>query len=182
MTRISEERLFQNHTKEQVMHWSQNLSYFHFMRARGAHYCESDSFCAHFSYVDLDDLKHKLGQLGVPLKPLDKDAIAFDPFGSYSIDDLDKIKYTIQGHNELEQPQEVILFDQKAHIWVQPNCFEVSISGSKDDAGYKVSDKDFEVCQVLEKEFDRLSWQNFLDDDITNHAHCISRKLYPELF
>ncbi len=182
MSKFTEERLFQNHTKEQIMHWCQHLNFFHFMRARGAHYCESDSFCAHFSYSNLDDLNQKLGQLGVTLKTLDKNSIPFDPFGSYSIDDLDKIKYTIQGNNNLEQPQEVIVFDQKVHIWVQQSCFEISISGSKNDSNYEVSDKDFEVCLDLEKEFERLDWQQHLDSDITNHAHCISRKLYPELY
>ena len=152
------------------------------MRARAGHHCEGDSFAAHFLYSDRDDLLNKLSQIGIELNILDEKAIAFDPFGSYSIDDLDKIKYPIPGHSDLEQPKDTELFGYKVHIWVQENRFEISISGLGTDNAYEVSDEDFQACMALEKEFDKLLWSKYLDKEIEQRAHCISKEKYPELF
>lgn len=182
LDKISEERLFQNNTKEEVMRWSQNLQYFHYMRSRGGHNCEGDSFCVYFKYTDREDLINKLQQIGVTLNKLEEGFIAFDPFESYSIDDLDKLKITIAHLSDLEQPQYVEVFGYKAHIWVISGRFEISISGTKDGQTYKVSEEDFQVCQSLETEFDKLGWSAILDEEIKQQIHCVSKEMYPELF
>ncbi|MDH6308885.1 hypothetical protein M2451_001451 [Dysgonomonas sp. PFB1-18] len=180
--KISEDRLFLNNTKEEIRHWCQHLKYFYFMRARGGHNCEGDSFCAYFRYETREDLVDKLALIGVTINKLEDGFIAFDPLESYSIDDLDKLKITIPHFSDLEQPQYVEVFGQKAHIWVMNNRFEISISGAKDGQTYKVSESDFNTCLALEKEFDKLGWPLILDKEIENQSHCISRKKYPELF
>lgn len=182
MNKISEDRLFQNNTKQEIQHWSRQLRYFHYMRARGGHNCEGDSFCVYFKYTDLNDLIKKLSKLGVTLNELSEGQISFDPFASYSIDDLDKIRITIPHSNDFEQPQYVEIWGHKAHIWVMPGRFEISISGTKDNKMYKVSEQDFDICLLFETQFDLLGWRSILDEEIKEQAHCISKENYPELF
>lgn len=182
LDKISEERLFQNNTKNEISRWCKGLEYFHYMRSRGGHNCEGDSFCVYFEYGDRDDLMSKLKQIGVTLHELQEGFIAFDPFESYSFDDLDKLKITIQHFNDLEQPQYVEIFGYKAHVWVMPGRFEISISGTEDGQTYKVTEEDFKVCQSLEKEFSKLGWYSILDEGIKQQIHCISKEKYPELF
>lgn len=182
LDKISEERLFLNNTKEEVMHWCKNLRYFHYLRARAGHNCEGDSFCVYFDYDGREDLIAKLAQIGVNVNEVPAGSITFDPFESYSLGDLDKLKITINQYPDLEQPQHTEVLGIKAHVWVLYNRFEISISGTKDGQTYKVSDEDFKVCMELEKRFDELSWHLILDDDIKNQSHCISKEKYPELF
>lgn len=182
LDKISEERLFQNNTKEEIKRWCQNLRYFHYMRSRGGHNCEGDSFCVYFKYTEREDLINKLEQIGVSLNQLEEGFIAFDPFESYSIDDLDKLKITIAHFSDLEQPQYVDVFGYKAHIWVISGRFEISISGTGDGQTYKVSEDDFKVCLHLEEQFEKLNWSSILDEDIKQQIHCISKEKYPELF
>lgn len=180
--KIPEDRLFQNNSKEEIRHWSQHLQYFHYMRGRGGHNCEGDSFSVYFRYTGREDLIAKMQRIGVEMKKLEDGFIAFDPLESYSFDDLDKLKITISQFGDLEQPQYVEIFGCKVHIWVMANQFEISVSGTKDGQTYKVSDEDFTVCLSLEKEFEKLRWKSILDDDITKQAHCISEQKYPELY
>ncbi|NDV68524.1 hypothetical protein [Dysgonomonas sp. 25] len=180
--KISEERLFQNNTKEEIMRWCSGLHYFHYMRARGGHNCEGDSFAVYFNYDGLDDLTAKLAEIGVALNRVGDGDFSFDPFKSYSLDDLDNLKITIAEYPEWEQPQYVELFGNKVHIWVLNDRFEISVSGSKDGQVYKVSEEDFAVCRTLEKRFDELGWHSIVDDNVKSLTHCISERNYPELF
>ncbi|WP_165044121.1 hypothetical protein [Dysgonomonas sp. ZJ709] len=182
LDKISDERLFQNNTKEDVKRWCQRLQYFHYMRARSGHNCEGDSFAVYIKYDGREDLIGKLSKLGVVLSKLEEGFIAFDPLESYSFDDLDKLKITISQFNDLEQPQYVDIFGYKVHIWVLAHLFEITVSGTKDGQTYKVSDEDFKVCLALEEQFDKLGWKSLVDEDIKSHAHCISKEKYPELF
>lgn len=182
LDKISEDRLFQNNTKEEIQYWCQRLQYFYYMRARGGHNCEGDSFCAYLKYDGKEDLIFKLAQIGVTLNRLEEGFIAFDPLESYSFDDLDKLKITIPQFKDLEQPQYVEIFGHKVHIWVMKDRFEISVSGTREGKIYKVSDEDFYVCVDLEKEFDKLDWKFILDEEIKAQIHCISKEKYPELF
>lgn len=182
LDKISDDRLFLNNTKEEVKHWCQSLQYFHYMRARGGHNCEGDSFSVYFRYTTFEDLKSKLLHLGVVLNELKEGFIAFDPFESYSTDDLDKLKTTIFQFPTWEQPQYVKIFGHKVHVWVMADRFEISVSGSENGQTYKVSDADFEVCIALEKQFDKLDWKSLLDEEIKTQIHCVSKEKYPELY
>lgn|GEM_PF-1558845 len=182
LDKIAEDRIFQNNTREEIKRWGNRLQYFHYMRSRGGHNCEGDSFCAYFRYADRKDLEEKLLQLGVTLNKLEEGCIPFDPTVSYSFDDLDKLRITINQYPDLEQPQHIIISGYKVHIWVLPNSFELSVSGTKAGLAYKVSEDDFQVCMALEKIFESLDWNTIVDDDIKHQVHCISKELYPELF
>jgi len=182
LSKIPEERLFQNNSREEIQHWCKNLKYFYYMRAKSGHNCEGDSFSACFRYGDKNDLIEKLGELGVELNKIDEESIAFDPFESYSFEDLDKLKMVIPRFEDLEQPQYVEVAGHKVHIWVHNYRFEISVSGIKDGQVYKVSSGDFDVCLELEDLFDKLGWQQLNDEDITGQYNCISKNNYPELF
>ena len=180
--KISEERLFQNNSKEHIKRWCQGLRYFYYMRARGGHNCEGDSFCAYFKFNGREDLIDKLTHIGITLNKLAEGYIAYDPLESYSIEDLDKLIVTISQFNDLEQPRYVEISGYKAHIWIMDGRFEISVSGSKDGEMYKISDEDFEVCLALEQVFEKQSWSSILDEDIKTQIHCISKENYPELY
>lgn len=180
--KISESRLFENNSKEEISRWCKSLRYFHYMRDRGGHNCEGDSFCVYFKYSDREDLTSKMEKLGVELKKLKDGFIPFDPSQSYSFDDLDKLTITIGHFSDLEQPQHADVFGYKVHIWVLPARFEISVSGTNSNHIYKVSDEDFKVCLALEDEFDKLGWRSIVDEDIKKQRHCISEDRYPELF
>lgn len=182
LDKISDERLFANNAKEDIMNWCSKLRYFHYMRARGGHNCEGDSFCVYFRYDTREDLISKLSLIGVNIKKLQEDEIAFDPFESYSIDDLDKLRITMSEFRDLIQPQNVEIYGKKAHVWVIKDRFEISISGTKDGQIYKVTDDDFDVCLLLEEKFDQLKWKSILDYDIESQIHCVSSRRYPELY
>lgn len=182
LDKISEERLYQNNTREELKNWCPRLRYFHYMRSRGGHNCEGDSFCVYLKYGGLEDLSNKLALLGVSLTKLEEGYISFDPFESYSFEDLDKLKMTIMKYPDYEQPQYVEIMGYKAHIWIMNSRFEISVSGTKDGKTYKVSEEDFKACLALEDEFDKLGWDRILDEEIRKQVHCISREKYPELF
>lgn len=182
LDKIPEDRIFQNNTREEIKRWGNRLQYFHYMRSRGGHNYEGDSFCAYFKYADRKDLEVKLAELGVTLNKIEEGCIPFDPTVSYSFDDLDKLRITINHFPDLEQPQHVSILDNKVHVWVLPNSFELSVSGTKAGLAYKVSEDDFQVCMALEEIFESLNWSRFIDDDISHQVHCISKQLYPELF
>ncbi|MBB4034497.1 hypothetical protein GGR21_000382 [Dysgonomonas hofstadii] len=182
LDKIPEDRLFQNNTKEEVIRWARNLEFFHYMRDRGGHNCEGDSFCVYLKYNDRNDLIAKLSTIGIEPKPLAEGFIAFDPFESYSFDDLDKLKITIAQFPDLEQPQHVEILGYKVHVWVLNNRFEISVSGTRDGQVYKVSEDDFQVCLHLEEQFRKLGWKSILDEEIKSHSHCVSKEIYPELF
>jgi len=179
---IPEERLFQNNSKEEIMRWGKSLRYFHYMRSRGGHNCEGDTFSAYFKYDDLDDLNIKLSKIGVILSKIDENSVVFDPMKTYSFHDIDNLSITISRFNDTIQPQSVEIFGHKAHVWVLDNSFEISVSGTDKEYAYKVTEKDFQVCFKLEKQFDNLGWNQISDESIKYQPHCISIKIYPELF
>ena len=182
LDRIPEDRLFQNNTKEEIIGWVKQLKYFHYMRSRGGHNCEGDSFCVYFKYSDKSDLTAKLNKLGITLDKLQEGDIAFDPLESYSFEDLDKLKIVIAHFGDLVQPQNTHIDNYNVHVWVLPNSFEISVSGTKENNAYKVSEEDFQICLYLESLFDKLGWSGLQNEDIKKYPHCISEEIYPELF
>ncbi|MCK9179925.1 MAG: hypothetical protein PHQ88_05865 [Bacteroides sp.] len=182
LDKLPEARLYENHNQTTLKKWCQGLRYFHYMRARRGHNCEGDSFAAHFNYQGRADLLEKLGQLKITLQEVGEDDLVFDPLKSYSIDDLDRIKYTIPGLPDLIQPNKESLFGYEVHLCIQQHTFELIVAGTQSQSAYEVSDSDYEVCLSIEKELDKLGWSSFLDQEIKKQPHCISATLYPELY
>ncbi|NMA73139.1 MAG: hypothetical protein GX963_03060 [Bacteroidales bacterium] len=182
LDKLGEDQLYENHDQSTLKRWGKSLSFFHYMRARRGHNCEGDTFAAHFTYNGRDDLIHKLNQLGVEVKKVSAEDLVFDPFKSYSFDDLDRIKYTIPGFDDLIQPNQEVIFGYSVHMCVQQDRFEIIVAGTKTGSAYEVTEEDFNICLALEKEFERLNWHQFLDKSIKKQPHCISEYLYPELY
>lgn len=178
--KLNEERIFQNHSKETIKRWIESFKYFNYLRARQGHSCEGDTFSAHFSYKNKEEIVHMLGQLGVQLKPLEEGCIPYHPTASIYFDQLDKIKYTIPNYDNYEQPQNTIIQGIPSYVWVQENCIEISISGNENNNAYQVAEVDFQLALKLEETFDKLNWKNKLDNEIKKQVHCISKELYPE--
>lgn len=74
------------------------------------------------------------------------------------------------------------LFGHRAYIQVSDRVIQISIADTNGDTPYEVSEYDFQVCLDLEKQFNRLDWQNLIDRKIEESVCCISRTKYPELY
>lgn len=179
--KIEDHKLFSNNTEQEIKEWVNTLQFFYFLKARAGHNCEGDKFAMYIKYSNIEELTDIMADIGIVLKEMEQDAIAFDPFGDISMDKLDKIRYAIPEHPSLEQPQSCILFGIPVHIWVQNHIVEIALSGATDGNIYKVSSADFENCLKLETKIQELKWGKYLDKKIEQQAHCISLERYPEL-
>lgn len=180
--KLSEERIFQNHSKDEIKRWIENFNYFNYLRARQGHSCEGDTFSAHFRYDDKEEIIKMLDALKVELKPLEEGCIPYHPTASIYFDQLDKIRYTIPNYDNYEQPQNTTIQGIPCHVWVQNNCIEISVSGNENNNAYQVSEIDYQLALKLEGIFDKLKWKDKLDSEIKKQVHCISLELYPEYF
>jgi hypothetical protein len=144
--------LFERHSKVTIKKWLRELRYFYLIRAWGGHANDGDEFQVAFKFSDEQDLISKLQQLGLKV------------------------------HDCFEQPGRSILFGYEAFVWVNENSVFITVSGTKDNNPYEVSEDDFKACRELEKCFDNLSWLSLRDNSLEHSVCCISRSKYPELF
>ena len=182
LNKLNDRQLYENHDQSTLKRWCKSLKFFHYMRARRGHNCEGDTFAVHFTYDGKEDLLKKLSQIGVEIQRITAEDLVFDPLESYALDDLDRIKYTIPGFDDLIQPHLEDVLGQAVHVWVQQHTFELIVAGDVTRSVYEVGEDDFQICLQLENDFERMGWNVFLDEEIKKQPHCISEVLYPELY
>lgn len=182
LERLTDEYLFQTNTIDELKRWCPALHFFHYLRARGGHNCEGDSFYVSFLYRDFEDLSKKLSEIGVTLNKIPEGSIPFNPMERYSLYDLDRLKNVIPTAKEWEQPEFATINGHKIALWVMPNNFTLSIAGNDQENMYQISEEDFTVAQAVEKIFSQLGWPAYLDNNIKQEVNCISRERYPEIF
>lgn len=180
--KLSDNWLFELHSKQTIREWLSQLRYFYFKRAWGGHANDGDEFQVAFSFTDRQDLINKVGQLGLTLNTIPDDFPRPVKGQSYTADEYTKFKIEIRQFTDLEQPGHKIIFGQKVFIWVHDNSIRISISGTRDDNRYEVTEDDFKVCVDLENQFDNLDWQKYLDKSLEKSVCCISQTKYPELY
>lgn len=180
--RLSDNWLFQQHSKQTIREWLRQLRYFYFKRAWGGHANDGDEFQVAFSVVDRQDLIDKIGQLGLTLNTISDDFPKPVIGQSYPASEFEKFKSEIKLHPDLEQPRYSTVFGHKTYIWVYDNSFQLTISGTKDDNRYEVSNDDFKFCLELEQHFDQLDWKKIIDNSLEKNVCCISQTKYPELY
>lgn len=180
--KLSDNWLFERHSKHTIREWLGHLRYFYLKRAWGGHANDGDEFQVAFSFTDRQDLINKIGQLGLTLSLIPDDFPRPIIGQSYPADEFNKFKNEIRQFTDLEQPGHTIIFGYKVFIWVHDNTIRISISGTRDDNRYEVSEEDFKVCIDLEKQFDNLDWQKYLDKSLEESVCCISQTKYPELY
>ena len=180
--KLSDDWLFERHSKKTIREWLQQLRYFYFKRAWGGHANDGDEFQVAFTFTDRQDLIDKFGQLGLALHTIPDDFPRPVIGQSYPVAEFEKFKNEIKSYPGLEQPGHSIVFGYKTFIWVYDNSFQLSISGTRDDNRYEVSEDDLRVCLDLEKRFDKLVWKSIVDDSLEKSVCCISQTKYPDLF
>ena len=74
--KMSENWIFRNHPKEELVYWIGELKYFHFIRAIGGHANDGDCFIASIKYYSKEDLILKLKIVGVELQKISKNESA----------------------------------------------------------------------------------------------------------
>lgn len=153
MDKLSNEWLFQDHSKETIRRWLSQLHCFYFIRAWGGHANDGDCFKTQFAYKDQKDLKEKLKKL------------------------LKKTSYS-----EESQPGYQELWGQKVFIWITKRTIELSVFNSKGGNPYEVSEEDFQICKKIEKHLHKLGLHNQIDHRIEESLSCISQAKYPELY
>ena len=180
--KLSDNWLFERHSKQTIREWLRQLRYFYFKRAWGGHANDGDEFQAAFLFTDRQDLLYKIGQLGLTLNIIPNDLTRPVTGQPYSADEFNKFKNEIKLFTDLEQPGHSIIFGHKAFIWVYDNSIQITISGTRDDNRYEVTEDDLKVCIELEKQFDNLGWQKIIDKLLEKSVCCISQTKYPELY
>ena len=180
--KLSDNWLFERHSKQTIREWLRQLRYFYFKRAWGGHAGDGDEFQVAFSFTDRQDLINKVAQLGLTLNTIPDDFPRPVKGQSYPADEYNKFKNEIRQFTDLEQPGHTIIFGHKVFIWVHDNSIQINISGTRDDNCYEVTEDDFKVCIDIEKQFDNLDWQKYLDQSLEKSVCCISQTKYPELF
>jgi len=180
--KLSETWIFEQHPKEEIQRWINQLHYFEFKRAWGGHANDGDEFKVAFSFEDEKDLLYKLNQIGITVNTIPDNYPRAIIGKSYSYEEFKVFKSEILGFPNLEQPggsQKV--FGEQVFIWVNGNhYFEVTVSGSKDGNYFDVTEEDFDKCLRLEKEFDLLGWKKGSGN---KESVCVlSKEKYPELY
>lgn len=151
--KLSDEWLFQDHSKETIKRWLSELKCFYFIRAWGGHANDGDCFKTQLIYKDQKDLTEKLKKL------------------------LKKSSY-----DKKSQPGHQKLWGQKVFVWISKESIELSVFNSKGDDPYGVSEEDFKVCKKIEERMHKLGLHSQLDRRIEKSPCCISQSKYPELY
>jgi len=180
--KLSENWLFEKHSKETIKEWLRQLRYFYFQRAWGGQANDGDAFQVAFIFFDRNDLVNKIKLLGLNLNII-PDNFPRPIIGqSYTAAEFEKFKHVVKRFPDLEQPGYSTIFGHKVFIWIYENSIKISIAGTKDNNRYNVDKEDFNVCLELEKYFDNFGWLNIIDKSVERSACCISQSKYPELF
>jgi|LakMenEpi03Aug12_release.lakeMendotaPanAssembly.Ray.scaffolds.fasta_scaffold11422_2 hypothetical protein len=180
--KLSDNWLFERHSKQTIREWLRQLRYFYFKRAWGGHANDGDEFQVAFAFTDRQDLLNKIGQLGLTLNTIPDDFPRPIIGKPYPADEYNKFKNEIKQFTGLEQPGHSVIFGHKAFVWVNDNSIQITISGTRDDNRYEVTGDDLNVCIELEKQFDNLVWQKIIDKSLEKSVCCISQTKYPELY
>lgn len=180
--KLSDNWLFEQHSKQTIREWLGQLRYFYFKRAWGGHANDGDEFQTAFLFTDRKDLLSKIGLLGLKINVIPDDFPRPVIGQAYTADEYNKFKNEIKLFNDLEQPGHSIIFGHKAFVWVYDNSIQITVSGTRDDNRYEVTVDDLNVCIELEKRFDDLGWQKIIDKSLEKSVCCISQTKYPELY
>jgi hypothetical protein len=180
--KLSDNWLFERHSKQTIREWLSKLRYFYFKRAWGGHANDGDEFQIGFSFTDRQDLIYKIGQLGLTLNTIPNDFPRPVIGQPYTAEEYREFKSEIKPFSDLEQPGHSIIFGHKAFIWVHDNSIRITISGTRDNNLYEVTEDDLKVCIELEKQFDYLGWLNIIDRSLEKSVCCISQTKYPQLY
>ena len=180
--KLSDNWLFERHSKRTIKEWLGQLRYFYFKRAWGGHANDGDEFQVAFTFTNRQDLMDKLEQVDLRLKTIPDDFPRPVIGQSYPAAEFEKFKNEIKLYPDLEQPGHSVVFGQKVFIWVYDNSFQLTVSGTKDGNRYEVSEDDFKACLELENHFDKLGWKNIVDNSLEKSVCCISQTKYPELY
>ena len=180
--KLSDNWLFERHSKQIIIEWLRRLRYFYYKRAWGGHANDGDQFQVAFLFTDRQDLINKLTLIEVNVNVIPDDFPRPVMGQSYSSDEYAKFKSEIKQFPGLEQPGHSVILGHRVFIWVHENSINMTISGTKDDNRYEVTEDDFKVCLELEKHFDKLGCQTIVDKSLEKSVCCISRTKYPELY
>jgi len=180
--KLSDNWLFERHSKQTIIEWLSQLRYFYYKRAWGGHANDGDEFQVAFIFSDRQDLINKVRLLGLTLNTIPDDYPKPLIGQSYPSEEFAKFKNGIKKFPDLEQIGHATIFEHKVFIWIHDNSINITIAGTKDENRYEVSKDDFEVCLKLESQFDNLDWKNIIDKSLEKSVCCISKEKYPELY
>jgi len=177
--KLSDNWLFQQHSKHTITIWVEKLKYFSFTRAWSVYANDGDAFRVEFFYSDKQDLIDKITQLGLILNTI---TVEFPVHPPEATGLLPKQQSVINRFKYFAQPGRTIIFGHKVFVWISDSTISIVVAGNKDDNFLAVTEEDFRACLDLEKHFDKLNWINAVDKKNEQHIYCISREKYPELF
>ena len=180
--KLSDQWLFQSHSKDEIRKWIQGLKYGFFKRAWGGHANDGDSFEIWLKYDSKSELFEILERLRIKLNEIPVDYPRPIPGKSYQWKEFQKFKNEIKDLSNYEQPTHINIDGIPCFCWIENRQITFSFSGAEDDNRYEVTDADFKNCQALERIIDENGLKDFVTRDYENRITCISKKVYPELF
>ena len=179
MQKLKERYIFETHDRQTVQRWVQSLRYFSFKRAWGGHANDGDEFSVCFRLSDFTDLSEN---------PEIRDSSTAEYFESI----LPKSTKSEKDKNvpifhwedpDIKTSKYFTVFGYKVFVILDSPYMTIQVSGTGIEDPFQVTEADFRVCLALEKEFDSLGWDKYLEKkDIQNNPCFITLSNYPEIF
>lgn len=182
MEKLPDVYMFRQHSRETVAGWVGQLHYFYFIRARGGHANDDDTFQAGILFTDRTDLEEKLFKLGIVPVVIGPDDPQPVPGQGYPGTEFAKFKKPVYRFPDMEQPGHVVIALQNVYVTIGSTTINFSVSGTADHNMYEVSEADFKVCLKIEEVFELLNWHPFKDTSLEKSSSCVSPISYPEFF
>ncbi len=180
--KLSKQWLFKKHSKETVKRWMHHLKYFYFIRAWGGHANDGDFFMATIHFGNTSDLLQKLAKLDIILPTFFLATSPAIPGPAYAKKQVSLMSQAVELLTEKKKIGRTNLWGKDVLIDIQHHILAISVSGTKDQNYFEVSEEDYEVCLFFEEQFDRFAWESHIDRSIEKNVCCISEKRYPELY
>lgn len=182
MQKLPNEWLYEEHSKKQIQKWATQLNYFYFRRASGGQSSDDDEFLVSFSYTEKNELLEIFAKLQLKLGEINSDAERIIPGKPYTPEQTILLKHETNRFPDIEQPGITKIFDKPVFIWINDDSVTISVSRSRSPHSFGVSNKDFEICISLEKEFDQQNLSKIIQSPNPTDINSITKNKYPEIF
>ncbi len=179
--RISENYLFQKHTKSEINRWIRTLQYGYYKRAWGGHANDGDEFGIWLKYRNRNELYDILDSLGIQLKPISANCFTPTIGKPYTSVEAKNFNSEIPDYPEYEQPLDVKINSVPCFMWIENGRLSMVFSGTTDGNQYEVGEQDFQNCLQIEKTITNRRLEKYVNRDYENLENYICRNTYSKL-
>lgn len=175
--RFSADWLFERHPKEEIRRWVYGLEYGYYHRAVGGHANDGDYFSINFYYKSKRDLLRTMSRLGITLYRIKHDDPRVVPGVSYTADEWDKLRDSINDVPEYEEPGLMYLHGVRCVCSIHKGQITFSFTGGK----YEVNEHDFEDVRKIEALVKSKGLANKVSRANEGFVGAISKTMYADM-